>query len=152
MRADMAGMGVAVHQRVDVLGVPVSALTMPLAVQTIAGWIDAHARHYVCVTGVHGVMESVRDESLRVIHERAGMVTPDGMLLVWLVRRAGHEAVERVCGRDLMVNACEASQAHVWRHFFYGGAPDVADTLAARLQLTFPALDVVGTYCPPLRE
>ena len=45
-------------------------------------------RQYVCVTGVHGVMESQRDERLRQIHNAAGLVTPDGMPLVWLSRSA----------------------------------------------------------------
>jgi N-acetylglucosaminyldiphosphoundecaprenol N-acetyl-beta-D-mannosaminyltransferase len=140
------------HARVDVLGVPVSALTMHLAVETIAGWVASRAREYVCVTGVHGVMESLRDESLRAIHARAGMVTPDGMPLVWLARRAGHREVERVYGPDLMLAVCAASQSRGWRHFFYGGAPGVADTLARRLQSRFPALAVAGTYCPPFRD
>ena len=44
---------------------------------------------YVCVTGVHGVMESQDDPELRDIHNRAGLVTPDGMPLVWLSRLKG---------------------------------------------------------------
>jgi N-acetylglucosaminyldiphosphoundecaprenol N-acetyl-beta-D-mannosaminyltransferase len=151
MPAEAAAPGVITHARVDVLGVPVSAVTMDAAVQTIAGWIGSRLQHYVCVTGVHGVMESLRDESLRVIHARAGLVTPDGMPLVWLARRARRGAVERVYGPDLMLAVCEVSQSRGWRHFFYGGAPGVADRLAARLQARFPRLEVAGTYCPPFR-
>jgi N-acetylglucosaminyldiphosphoundecaprenol N-acetyl-beta-D-mannosaminyltransferase len=152
MRAEVPGTGVPAHRRVDVLGVPVSALTMGLAVRTIAGWIDSQAREYVCVTGVHGVMESIRDESLRAIHAGAGMVTPDGMPLVWLARRAGHHEVERVYGPDLMLAVCAASLPHGWRHFFYGGAAGVADKLASRLQASFPTVQVAGTYCPPFGD
>ena len=65
------------YPRVDVLGVPVSAITMAQAVQAVNGWIARRTPHYVCVTGVHGVMECVRDDDLRGIHERAGLVTPE---------------------------------------------------------------------------
>lgn len=34
---------------------------------------------------VHGAMRSRRDERLRNIHNQAGMVTTDGMPLVWRV-------------------------------------------------------------------
>ena len=51
--------------RTDVLGVPVSAINMQMAVDTIARWIRLREPNYVCVTGVHGVMESWRDEELR---------------------------------------------------------------------------------------
>jgi N-acetylglucosaminyldiphosphoundecaprenol N-acetyl-beta-D-mannosaminyltransferase len=137
--------------RVDVLGVPVSAITMTQAIQAIHTWIDQRECHYVCVTGVHGVMESARDESLRLIHERAGLVTPDGMPLVWLSRHAGYSQVERVYGPDLMLAACEASTRHGWRHFFYGGGPGIADHMAVRLQARFPGLQVVGVYSPPFQ-
>jgi N-acetylglucosaminyldiphosphoundecaprenol N-acetyl-beta-D-mannosaminyltransferase len=50
-----------------------------------------------------------------------------------------------------MLAVCELSQAHGWRHFFYGGAPEVAGRLSERLVEKFPGLNVVGTYCPPFR-
>lgn len=137
------------YPRVDVLGVPVSAITMRQAIEAIGVWIANRTPHYVCVTGVHGVMESVRDESLRAIHERAGLVTPDGMPLVWVAHHAGHRHVERVYGPDLMLAVCAASEGHGWRHFFYGGATGVADRMVARLRARFPALEVAGVYSPP---
>ena len=72
------------------------------------GWITTGARHYVCVTGVHGVMESQRDETLRRIHNGAGLVTPDGMPLVWLSRSRGWRHTERVYGPDLMLAVLRA--------------------------------------------
>jgi N-acetylglucosaminyldiphosphoundecaprenol N-acetyl-beta-D-mannosaminyltransferase len=50
--------------RVDVLGVGISAIDMTTAVDEIAAWIEHGERHYVCVTGEHGVMESQRDPEL----------------------------------------------------------------------------------------
>jgi N-acetylglucosaminyldiphosphoundecaprenol N-acetyl-beta-D-mannosaminyltransferase len=138
--------------RVDVLGVPVSAITMAQAVEAIETWITRRTPQYICVTGVHGVMESVRDESLRAIHARAGLVTPDGMPLVWLARRAGQPQVERVYGPDLLLAVCSASLRHGWRHFFYGGAPGVAARMAARLQSRFPGLQIAGEYSPPFHQ
>ena len=38
-----------------------------------------------------------------------------------------------------------------WSHYFYGGAPGVAERLITRLQERYPELKVVGTYCPPYR-
>ena len=83
-------------QRVNVLGVGVSAITMADALATIDRWIATRVPQYVCVTGVHGVMESQVDPSLRDIHNRAGLVTPDGMPLVWMSWLHGHHHVQRV--------------------------------------------------------
>ena len=51
----------------DVLGVSISAVNLTTAVNVICHWIDSRNCQYVCVTGVHGVMESRRDPKLRQI-------------------------------------------------------------------------------------
>jgi N-acetylglucosaminyldiphosphoundecaprenol N-acetyl-beta-D-mannosaminyltransferase len=140
-------------ERVDILGVGVDALTIPLAVETMAGWIDRREPHYVCVTGVHGVMESRRDGELQLIHHRAGLVTPDGVPLVWISRRrvAGGQQVERVYGPDLMHEVFDRSQTTGWRHFLYGGSPETLARLEGRLADRFPQAEVVGSVSPPFR-
>ncbi len=103
-------------ERVNVLGVGVSAITMARAVDVIEGWVAAADHQYVCVTGVHGVMESQDHPELRDIHNCAGLVTPDGMPLVWLSRLKGYRHVERVYGPDLMLACCAASVSKGYRH------------------------------------
>jgi N-acetylglucosaminyldiphosphoundecaprenol N-acetyl-beta-D-mannosaminyltransferase len=137
--------------RVDILGVEVTATTLRGATDEILRWCRDGERHYVCVSGVHGVMESVRDPSLRAIHNRSGVTTTDGMPLVWCCRLAGRKEAQRVYGPDLMLAVCAAATAEGLRSFFYGGAPGVADQLAVRLQHDFPGLRCVGTWSPPFR-
>jgi N-acetylglucosaminyldiphosphoundecaprenol N-acetyl-beta-D-mannosaminyltransferase len=137
--------------RVNIVGVGVSAIDMHQALAAIAGWIERRERQYVCVTGVHGVMESQRDETLRRIHNRAGLVTPDGMPMVWLSRLHGHAHVQQVCGTDLLLACCERSVTSGYRHFFYGGGNGVAERLVDRLRRRVPGLTVVGWHTPPFR-
>jgi N-acetylglucosaminyldiphosphoundecaprenol N-acetyl-beta-D-mannosaminyltransferase len=136
---------------VDVLGVGISAVDFVTAVDEIDHWIETRQPTYVCVTGVHGVMESQRDEGLRRIHNESGLTTPDGMPMVWAGRWAGARWMQRVYGPDLMNAVCERAAARGWTSFFYGGSDGVADQLAARLEQRFPGLPVVGTYTPPFR-
>lgn len=137
--------------RVDVLGVGVSAINMPMAVAQIAGWIERGERQYVCVTGVHGVMESQRDPALAAIHNVSGLTTPDGMPMVWAGRAAGAAHMDRVYGPDLMLEVLAVAQQRGWSSFFYGGAPDVPAELARHLKRRFPDLAVAGWHSPPFR-
>ena len=137
--------------RCNVLGVGISPINRPIALATIERWIAKRMPHYVTVTGVHGVMESQHDPELRRIHNAAGMVTPDGMPMVWISRWRGFKQVSRVYGPDLMLDVCRRSIHTGWRHYFYGGAEGVADLLASKLQQRFPGLQVAGTFCPPFR-
>jgi N-acetylglucosaminyldiphosphoundecaprenol N-acetyl-beta-D-mannosaminyltransferase len=137
--------------RVDVLGVGINAITMSMAVEEIGHWIESAQQHYVCVTGVHGVMESQSDPELLRIHNLSGMTTPDGMPMVWAARWAGVGQVERVYGPDLMLEVCARAAELGWTSYFYGGREGVPELLASRLAERFPALKVVGTYSPPFR-
>ena len=140
------------HECADVLGVRVSAVNMDLAVKMAGEWIDRGRPGYVCVTGVHGVMEAQRDaELLRILNE-AALNLPDGMPMTWVGRRQGFRKMARVFGPDFMTAMCSLSVERGYRIFLYGGKPGVAETLRATLQSKLPGLKVAGTYTPPFRN
>lgn len=138
-------------EQADILGVNVSAIDMQDCVDTIDSWIDSRSQHYVCITGVHGVIESQSDASLRAIHNAAGLVTPDGMPLVWMARWLGHSRTRRVYGPDLMRTLSRLSPSRGYRHFYYGGGNGVAERLKGALTQASPGLNVVGIIEPPFR-
>jgi N-acetylglucosaminyldiphosphoundecaprenol N-acetyl-beta-D-mannosaminyltransferase len=135
-------------QRVSVLGVGVSAINMEQALAELDRWIESGAQDYVCVCTVHGVMDCQRSEELRQIFNRAGMVTPDGMPLVWLAR-AQYKHVRRVYGPDLMMALLSRSASTGQRHFLYGGGAGVGQRLAAKMRTRFPDVRIVGVLEPP---
>lgn len=135
--------------QINILGVGINAITLPQAVEQIAGWIDTRTRQYVSVCNVHTIMECQHNEAMRQAVNRAGLTTPDGMPLVWLGRWLAQLEVNRVYGPDLMLALCELSGERGYTHYFCGGALGVPELLAERLQVKFPNLRVVGTYSPP---
>jgi N-acetylglucosaminyldiphosphoundecaprenol N-acetyl-beta-D-mannosaminyltransferase len=136
-------------ERVNILGVGVSAVNMDQALDRIDGWIKSRERGYVCVCPVHSIMECRRSPEVRSIFNSAGMVTPDGMPVVWVARAMGHRQVDRVYGPDLMLAELGVSASRGHRHFFYGGGPGVAQKLAETMGRRFPGLDVAGHHEPP---
>jgi N-acetylglucosaminyldiphosphoundecaprenol N-acetyl-beta-D-mannosaminyltransferase len=138
-------------ERINVLGVGITPLNLPLAVAAFRAAIEKKAKGYICVTGVHGVSEAQENPSFRAILNGAFLNTPDGMPMVWMGRFKGHPEMGRVYGPDLLLEISRVSEQTKWRHFFYGGAPGAADQLAASLRGRFPELIVAGTYTPPFR-
>jgi N-acetylglucosaminyldiphosphoundecaprenol N-acetyl-beta-D-mannosaminyltransferase len=135
-----------------VLGVRVHAVQIPAVISAMEEWIAGRKRaHFIAVTGMHGVVEARHDPRFRAVLNCADLVVPDGMPLVWLARIKGHALKRRVYGPELMGTFCEQTSAKGYRHFFYGGAPGVADDLAERFAARFPGVTPVGTYCPPFR-
>ncbi len=137
--------------RVNVLGVGVHAVNMEQAVGFLLDAVARRKKGYVCVTGVHGIMEAQRNCRFRRTLNESLLTTPDGMPTVWVGKIAGHKEMDRVFGPDLMLNVCQESVSRGISHFLYGGAIGVAEELKENLQSHFPGLKVVGTYTPPFR-
>ncbi|MFC2144333.1 WecB/TagA/CpsF family glycosyltransferase [Acidobacteriota bacterium] len=137
---------------VNVLGTKVAALNMKSAVAEIDRWVsNGDIGRYVCVTGVHGVMEGFRRPEVRRAHNSADACVPDGMPMTWVGRWRGHRMMNRVYGPDLMLELLQLSVQKNYSHFFYGGAEGVAVELKGRMEEKFPGLKVAGTFCPPFR-
>ena len=124
---------------------------MRTAVSAIDAAIASGHKDYLCVTGVHGIMEAQRDEHLRTILNNSFLTIPDGMPTVWVGKWQGFRGVDRVYGPDLMLEICELSITKSYTHFLYGGEPGVAEWLKSALEGRFPGTRILGSYCPPFR-
>jgi N-acetylglucosaminyldiphosphoundecaprenol N-acetyl-beta-D-mannosaminyltransferase len=133
----------------QMLGVRVDALQIRDAVEQMRSWINDRGpkTRFVAVTGMHGIAEARENSQFRRILNAADLVVPDGMPLVWVARVKGHALRHRVCGSELMTHFCQET-GNNYRHFFYGGAPGVAEELAQTLHQEHGII-VAGTYTPP---
>jgi N-acetylglucosaminyldiphosphoundecaprenol N-acetyl-beta-D-mannosaminyltransferase len=137
--------------RANVLGIGVHAVNLDRAADIIEAAVDANRNGYVCVTGVHGVMEAQRNSAFRTALDEALLVVPDGVPMVWVGQLQGHDEMGRVFGPDLMKEICRRSVSSGRTHFLYGGNPGVAEQLKQNLEQLFPGIRIVGTYTPPFR-
>jgi N-acetylglucosaminyldiphosphoundecaprenol N-acetyl-beta-D-mannosaminyltransferase len=137
--------------KTNILGVGVSAVDMRTALALSDDLLSSENSGYICVTGVHGVMEAQADDHFRSILNRSFLTVPDGVPLVWLGKLDGYSHMGRVYGPDYMLGLCALSVGRGYRHFLYGGNVGVAEKLGSDLQAKFPGMHVVGTYTPPFR-
>lgn len=144
-------MNARIEDRVNILGVGVSALDLSDAVKYVNSFLKTGRKGYICVTGMHGIMEAQNDSEFREIQNNSFLTTPDGIPTVWAGRLDGYSSMRQVRGADFMLQLCESSVNTGTRHFLYGGKPGVAELLRDVLQLRFPGLQIVGTYTPPFR-
>lgn len=141
-----------IPETVNILGVGVHALDMAATIRIIRSWISDDSQNYICVTNVHAVMECYRSSRINRIYREAGLVTPDGMPLVWLSRIAGFKNTQRIYGPDLLIEFLNATKQCGFKHFFYGGEEGIVDKLAQSLCNKFPGLNIAGCYSPPFRK
>jgi N-acetylglucosaminyldiphosphoundecaprenol N-acetyl-beta-D-mannosaminyltransferase len=117
----------------------------------ILEWAKRGESHYVCCANVHMVMEAHDDRCVLEAVNGASIITPDGMPLVWWLRKQGY-AQERVYGPELMLRVCAAAERAKVPIGLHGGAPETLACLLKSLRDTFPGLQVVHAEAPPFRS
>jgi len=135
-----------------VVGIPIDPLDMDRTIAHIAEQVEARRKGYICLIGVHGIMEAQRNPALAQIYARAELMVPDGMPTVWVGRWQGFHEMKRVAGPDLMLEVFRRDEFRGATHFLYGGRQGVAEDLRERLTKRFPWVRIVGTYTPPYRD
>ncbi len=118
----------------------------------ILDWAGNDKGRYVCLANVHMVMEAYEDATLRKVVNQADLVTPDGMPLVWMLRRLGYSLKDRVYGPTLTLRVLEAASRQCIPVGFYGGAPDVLAQLVKNVQNRYKNIQIAYRLSPPFRE
>ena len=134
-----------------VLGMQVHATTYAESTALVCEWAERGEARYVCVANVHMVMEGWDDSGFRAIVNAADLVTPDGMPLVWVLRRKGFALKDRVYGPRLMRWIVAEAADRGIPVGFLGGRPEVLAALVRNLHLEYPGLSVAFQHSPPFR-
>jgi N-acetylglucosaminyldiphosphoundecaprenol N-acetyl-beta-D-mannosaminyltransferase len=122
------------------------------ATDQIANWAASGESRYVCVANVHMIMEAYDSPEFQAIVNQADLVTPDGMPLVWMLRRFGYPHQQRVYGPDLTIWIARKAAAAGIPVGLYGGAPDTLQDLKKSLEKKISGIQIDYAYSPAFRE
>ncbi len=134
-----------------IMGVRVEAAGFEQAVGRIIGWAKEGASRAVCLATVYSVMLARDCARYRNVLNRADLTLPDGMPLVWGLRRQGFPSAMRVAGPDLTPPLLEAAEKEGIPVGFYGARPEVLAALLERVRSRYPRLRVAYAWSPPFR-
>jgi N-acetylglucosaminyldiphosphoundecaprenol N-acetyl-beta-D-mannosaminyltransferase len=114
-------------------------------------WATAGESRYVCIATVNNVMEAHDDPDYLDDMNGSDLTTPDGMPLVWGLKRLGVTEATRVYGPDLTPVVLDKATARHIPVGFYGGAPEVLAKLVEVCRTRWPGLEIRYAYSPPFR-
>src|SRR3954447_18278172 len=117
-------------ERWNVAGVGFDFVVMHEVLSHIERWRRQGHRRYVVLANPNDVMLSRRDAHTRDATLRAGLILPDGVGVILAAKILGYGRHHRVTGPALTLDLCDQARALGYRHYFYGGAEGVPETLA----------------------
>ena len=136
----------------SVLGINVNETSYADATKQIEVWARAQESRAVYATNVHGTMEAYDAQDFKEILNRADLITPDGMPLVWMLRLKGKRSQQRIYGPTLMLRILEMAAREQIPVGFYGGEQGTLAKLIIRVKAAYAGLQVSYAFSPPFRS
>ncbi|MBE9084069.1 WecB/TagA/CpsF family glycosyltransferase [Tolypothrix sp. LEGE 11397] len=136
---------------IKVLDFPITALTFEDQIQTLRKWMIARESRTVCIANVHMLMEAHGNSEFANVLKNADFVTPDGMPVVWMMRRMGAPSQDRVGGMDILQALCRLAQIQNVSVFFLGSQTEILARMRKSLEQEFPKLKIAAMEPLPFR-
>ncbi|MEM7712480.1 MAG: WecB/TagA/CpsF family glycosyltransferase [Cyanobacteria bacterium P01_A01_bin.68] len=134
-----------------VLDFPITALRLNEQIQTILQWAKERKSKTVCVANVHMLMEAHWNPEFASVLKNADLVTPDGMPLVWMMKKLGATSQDRVAGLDILASICESAPKRDVRVFFLGSQKQILSGMRNKLENKYPDLNIAAMEPLPFR-
>ncbi|MDR1482314.1 MAG: WecB/TagA/CpsF family glycosyltransferase [Synergistaceae bacterium] len=131
--------------RPSLWGVVVDNFSLDYALGRVNGWLSSGGGPRIIVTvDALAALRSRRDRRYGGIVNRAGLVLPDGIGLIWALRFLGFIVQERIPGVEFVDHLCRLASSRGWPVYFFGGKPGIAERASEKLRSKYPALVVAG--------
>jgi N-acetylglucosaminyldiphosphoundecaprenol N-acetyl-beta-D-mannosaminyltransferase len=133
-----------------ILGTEIAITDYNGAMDAMDDLVERREPGIVCAVAVHAVTVGYDDPEMRKSLQRATLVLPDGMPVVWAAKLLGERLEDRVYGPELMLRYCDRCALQGHRVWLYGGRDQGSlAQLALNLRRRYPGIEIVGGYSPP---
>jgi N-acetylglucosaminyldiphosphoundecaprenol N-acetyl-beta-D-mannosaminyltransferase len=139
------------HHKVDILGTPVSSLTMDELFSDWESVIQQGQKSQVCITPVNSILAARATARVQTIYKNADFVLCDGVPVKWASEFLGTPIKERITGLDVLPRIFPFALKNDFSIFLLGASPGVAEKLQAKMEAKHPGVQIVGTFVPPFR-
>ena len=142
-------------QRINILGVPIDAITRNDAIRKIGGFFRASGQYHIATPNPEMLVEAHKNAPFKTILQNTSLNLPDGVGLLWAAKRVSSKLLpERVTGADTMEHLC-SSEPRICppeRIFLLGAAPGIAEKAAKILKERNHLLKDIGTFSGSPKE
>lgn len=142
----------SVPPRVQIIGVPISSVTMDSALTFVAENLDTIRGEYICASNVHTTVMAREDAHYLAVQSESVMSLPDGKPLSVVGRKKAPCPMEKATGTHFMQNIFTDPRFAGKRHYFYGTASEDLERMIAKVREDYPGLMICGYEPSIFRE
>jgi N-acetylglucosaminyldiphosphoundecaprenol N-acetyl-beta-D-mannosaminyltransferase len=122
---------------INVLGIRIDGLSMSEVLMLISKTIKSKNSLRIVTANPEILFRAEKDTELRNLINRANLVLPDGVGIVWAAKMLEGTVLKRITGIDLASEIIAAGDSEGWKVFLLGSAEGVAEEAALSLNRKF---------------
>lgn len=131
-------------KRIDLMGVPVDALTMAETVARVAEIIEEGTPRQHMAVNAGKVVKMLKDVELREVVLNSDLLNADGAAIVYASRILGTPLPERVTGIDLMEHVVRMAAEKGYKPYFLGAKRAIVERVVEIYRERYPSLEIAG--------
>lgn len=133
------------NYRLNILGVGVDKCTMDEATDFLVSAVQTEGLTSVYTPNSEIILHAYKNPDYCEILNRGGLVTADGIGVVYASKILGQSLPQRVSGFDLANKLLERVAPDKKTLYLFGGKPGVAERASEKIKELYPGINIVGT-------
>lgn len=134
------------RDKISIFGVNIDKLTLKDAEERVKSFLNSNTINTIYTPNTEIVMEARKDNDFKELLNKADLVIPDGIGLVYASRIKKKPLTERVTGVGLSMKILSIANEKKYSIFLVGGKPGVANMAAENIKKEYPDINVVGSH------
>lgn len=130
---------------VEILGVHVDRADFASALEKGKAFLESDSAHAIYTPNPEIIMKAYRDAEYTDVLNRADMVVPDGIGVVYGSKIVKRPVKERVAGFDLSCALLDYAAKAEKKLYLFGGKPGVSELAAEKIKERYPGILIAGT-------
>lgn len=139
-------------EKVSVIGVPVSAVTMESALEFLEKNLENIRGEYICAANVHTTVMAHEQAAYWQVQSEAILALPDGKPLSVVGRKKASCPMEKTTGTHFMQHIFTDPRFADTTHFFYGTHEETLNAMIDQVRQDYPKLQICGWEPSVFRE
>jgi len=139
-------------KRQEILNYNINPINTQILIETIIKWVKIKKKSYICISAVHGAVESVENKKYKVAHDKSGLSLADGRPIYWALKIFGHKNIDHLPGYYVTNILCALSNKQNFRIGIYGSTLNTQINFIRELKKKYKKLKIVYKYSPPFKK
>lgn len=107
---------------------------------------------YICVSAVHGAVESIYNKKYKNAHNNSLISVPDGRPIYWALRLLGYFNVDHLPGYFVTDEICKLANKKDYRIGIYGSTTEVQKKFIKNIKKKYKNIKFTYLFSPPFRK